>query len=83
VSCKNRAPLRGALLDNKRSFRNDLLGDSPLDDVADPYGGSSSAYEAAVTEIEDLVDRLVSLFWPVSGGSHRPPGTSGAQAVPS
>jgi protein-tyrosine phosphatase len=42
----------------------DLLGDSPLDDVADPYGGPSSAYEAAVTEIEDLVDRLVHLLWP-------------------
>jgi hypothetical protein len=26
--------------------RPDLLGDSPLDDVADPYGGPSSAYEA-------------------------------------
>ena len=35
--------------------RPDLLGDSPLDDVADPYGGPSSAYEAAATEIEDLV----------------------------
>ena len=42
----------------------DLLGDSPLDDLADPYGGPSSAYEAAVTEIEDLVDRLVYLLWP-------------------
>jgi len=46
--------------------RRDLLGDSPLDDVADPYGGPSSAYEAAVTEIEDLVDRLVHLLWPMS-----------------
>ena len=63
--------------------RRDLLGDSPLDDVADPYGGPSSAYEAAVTEIEDLVDRLVYLLWPISGGPHRLPGTSGAQAVPS
>jgi protein-tyrosine phosphatase len=63
--------------------RPDLLGDSPLDDVADPYGGPSSDYEAAVTEIEDLVDRLVSLLWPMGGGSYRPPGTSGAEAVPS
>ena len=63
--------------------RPDLLGDSPLDDVADPYGGPSSAYKAAVTEIEDLVDRLVSLLWPTSGGSHPPPRTSGAQVVPS
>jgi protein-tyrosine-phosphatase len=45
--------------------RNDLLGDSLIDDVADPYGGPSSTYEAAVTEIEDLVDRLVSLLWPI------------------
>jgi len=60
--------------------RPDMLGDSLLDDVADPYGGPSSAYEAAVIEIEDLVDRLVSLLWPISGAPHRPPGTSGAQA---
>jgi protein-tyrosine phosphatase len=63
--------------------RRGVLGDSLLDDVADPYGGPSSAYEAAVTEIEDLVDRLVSLLWPIGGGSHRAPGTSGAQAVTS
>ena len=63
--------------------RPDMLGDSLLDDVADPYEGPSSAYEAAVIEIEDLVDRLVSLLWPISGAPHRPPGTSGAQAVPS
>jgi protein-tyrosine phosphatase len=44
--------------------RPDMLGDSALDDVADPYGGPGSAYEAALTEIEDLVDRLVSLLWP-------------------
>ena len=49
--------------------RRDLLGDSPIDDVADPYGGPSSAYEAAVTEIEDLVDHLVCLLWPITGGS--------------
>ena len=44
--------------------RPDLLGDSPLDDVADPSWGPSSAYEAAATEIEDLVDRLLYLLWP-------------------
>ncbi len=44
--------------------RPDMLGDSELDDVADPYGGPGSAYEAAASEIEDLVDRLVSLLWP-------------------
>jgi protein-tyrosine phosphatase len=63
--------------------RRDLLGDSPLDDVGDPYGGPSSAYEAAVSEIEGLVDHLVCLLWPISEGPHRLPGTSGAQAVPS
>ncbi|MHB1510730.1 MAG: arsenate reductase/protein-tyrosine-phosphatase family protein [Acidimicrobiales bacterium] len=51
--------------------RHDLLGDSPLDDVADPFGGPSSAYEAAVTEIADLVDRLVHLLWPLGAGLHR------------
>ena len=44
--------------------RPDLLGDSLLDDVADPYGGPNSAYEATVSEIEGLVDRLVYLLWP-------------------
>jgi protein-tyrosine-phosphatase len=46
--------------------RRDLLGDSALDDVADPYGGPISASEAAANEIEDLVDRLVYLLWPMS-----------------
>jgi protein-tyrosine phosphatase len=46
--------------------RRDLLGDSLIDDVGDPYGGPISAYEAAATEIEDLVDRLVHLLWPMS-----------------
>jgi protein-tyrosine phosphatase len=46
--------------------RRDLLGDSALDDVTDPYGGPISAYEATANEIEDLVDRLVHLLWPMS-----------------
>ena len=44
--------------------RRDLLGESPFDDVADPYGGPSSAYEAAASEIEELLDRVECLLWP-------------------
>jgi protein-tyrosine phosphatase len=45
--------------------RRDLLGESAFDDVADPYGGPSSAYEAAASELEGLVDRFERLLWPL------------------
>jgi len=37
----------------------DLLGDSEVDDVADPYGGPISEYRQAATEISALVRQLV------------------------
>jgi protein-tyrosine phosphatase len=40
---------------------NDLMGASPADDVADPYGGPRSAYERLLVELDDLLDRLVDL----------------------
>ena len=46
--------------------RLDLLGASPEDDVADPFGGSPADYRAAADELHDLVDRLVRVLWPTS-----------------
>ena len=45
-----------------------LLGDSPADDVADPFGGPPEAYAASATQIEDLVGRLVVLCGPLLAG---------------
>jgi len=42
-----------------------LMGASPDDDVADPIGQPRAAYERMVQELDELVDRLVSLAWPV------------------
>jgi protein-tyrosine phosphatase len=44
--------------------RRDLLGTSPDDDVADPYGSDRASYERTCSEIESLVDRFVDLAWP-------------------
>lgn len=41
----------------------ELTGASPADDVADPYGGPRPAYERMATELDDLLDRLVSLVF--------------------
>ncbi len=41
----------------------DLTGSSPADDVADPYGGPRSAYERMAAELDDLLDRLVTLLF--------------------
>jgi protein-tyrosine phosphatase len=41
-----------------------LMGDSPLDDVADPAGRSTADYVACATELDDLTRRLVCLVWP-------------------
>jgi protein-tyrosine phosphatase len=40
---------------------SELTGSSPDDDVEDPYGGPRSAYERLLVELDDLLDRLVSL----------------------
>jgi protein-tyrosine phosphatase len=43
--------------------RCDLLGKSPLDDVADPVGGPRRAYDATAAELSSLIERLVDLMW--------------------
>ncbi len=44
--------------------RRNLLGASPIDDVADPYGKKISDYEATLNELVGLADRLIELMWP-------------------
>jgi protein-tyrosine-phosphatase len=44
----------------------ELLGESIDDDVADPYLGSPKVYGACIAELDDLVERLVSLMWPLA-----------------
>lgn len=52
--------------------RSDLLGSSPLDDIADPYGKKVSAYEATLTELAGLTGRLIELIWPPPPGGTAP-----------
>jgi protein-tyrosine phosphatase len=44
----------------------ELLGESDDDDVADPYLGSPKVYAACIAEIDDLVERVVNLMWPLA-----------------
>jgi protein-tyrosine-phosphatase len=44
----------------------ELLGESAEDDVADPYLGSPKVYAACIAELDDLVQRLVDLVWPMA-----------------
>jgi protein-tyrosine phosphatase len=47
--------------------RTDLVGSSPEDDVADPFGGDLADYRATASELADLVQRLAHLAWSVDG----------------
>jgi hypothetical protein len=42
----------------------DLLGQSDLDDVADPYGRSPQHYGRCATELDQLVSAVARLAWP-------------------
>jgi len=44
----------------------DLLGDSPLDDIPDPMGGTSEEYRNMLMELATLTRLLHSLVWPWS-----------------
>jgi len=48
--------------------RRQLLGDSPIDDIPDPYGGPKSGYVAAEAQISGLIDEFVGLAWPLETG---------------
>lgn len=43
-----------------------LLGDDPLDDVADPIGGPDHLYDATAAELGRLIDELVDLAFGVA-----------------
>ena len=45
---------------------DDLLGASAVDDIDDPDGRSMRGYERVLTEIDDVIARLVTLCWPVA-----------------
>jgi len=40
-----------------------LLGDSPVDDVADPTGGPLRAYADTASQLDELISRLARLCW--------------------
>jgi protein-tyrosine phosphatase len=42
----------------------EIIGDSPLDDIPDPMGGSSEDYRMMLTELATLTRTLHSLTWP-------------------
>lgn len=44
---------------------SDLLGDDPLDDVADPIGGPDEDYRRTATQLEELIERLGTLLDPL------------------
>ncbi|MEZ5143956.1 MAG: hypothetical protein R2726_15770 [Acidimicrobiales bacterium] len=48
-----------------------LLGDSPADDLADPVGRRFAVFKKLAAELDDLLDALVDLAWPV-GPDGRP-----------
>lgn len=43
--------------------RGALLGDSPVDDVADPMGGPPQAYADTAALLDELIGRLAGLCW--------------------
>jgi protein-tyrosine phosphatase len=45
----------------------DLLGDDPADDVADPVGQPRTVYEATASELDDWLAKLVAAVWPEAG----------------
>jgi protein-tyrosine phosphatase len=42
----------------------DLLGDSALEDIPDPMGGTSGEYRAMLMELDSLTRTVHSLVWP-------------------
>jgi protein-tyrosine phosphatase len=45
-------------------LRVDLLGEDPMDDVADPIGLPEVHYRATAAELDDLILQLVGVAWP-------------------
>lgn len=53
---------------HEKRERSALLGDSPVDDVADPMGGPPQAYTGTVALLDKLVRRLAGLGWGLPAG---------------
>jgi protein-tyrosine-phosphatase len=43
---------------------SDLLGSSPIDDIADPYLGTAEDYEETCRDLDLLTHQLTDLIWP-------------------
>ena len=54
-----------------------LLGDDPADDVVDPVGRRFGVFKKVARELDDQLDRLVDLAWPVADAA---PGAVGGGA---
>jgi protein-tyrosine phosphatase len=52
----------GQLADGRR--HSQLLGDSPLDDIPDPMGGTSEEYRTMLMELVTSTRTLHALIWP-------------------
>jgi protein-tyrosine phosphatase len=57
---------------------SDLVGESALDDIADPIGQPVSVYERVVAELDDLTGRLVELIAAARPAVGSVPGPEGA-----
>jgi protein-tyrosine phosphatase len=42
----------------------DLVGDSPIDDISDPMGGTPQQFRQMLTDVQALTRRLYLLIWP-------------------
>jgi protein-tyrosine phosphatase len=42
----------------------DLVGDSPIDDISDPMGGTAEQFRRMLTDVQDLTRSLYRLIWP-------------------
>jgi protein-tyrosine phosphatase len=63
--------------------RQDLLGDCPDDDIADPYGAPPQAYAETAGVLDQLIARMVSLCWgTMAAGGSAPVGSSRCRVHP-
>jgi protein-tyrosine phosphatase len=44
--------------------RRQVLSESVLDDIGDPYGGPVAGYRVTANEIDEQLARLIGLLWP-------------------
>jgi protein-tyrosine phosphatase len=49
---------------HEKRDRSQLLSESPIDDIDDPYGGPGEGYRVTADEIDGELATLVDLIWP-------------------